>query len=260
MSESGHRTARIALVFLTGVSFFGLVLAGLLMVSPPVSRVDFAWRKPVVGSVFALICVLGSLAVVFPDVCSRGFGSGDGERRRGHVHFSLKRAASASVGDSAILRGHHPTCDVFSSHVFRFGGRVFCATCSGLFLGALLSLVGVVVYFFGGWFVGGDVLLVGLVGMLGVGFGLLQSLVVRVGWGFVRVLSGLLFVVGALFVLVAVDVLAHDFFLDVFLVLLTVLWLVTRIYLSQWEHTRMCSACGSESCVFGRQDEKNGGL
>jgi len=250
MSASGHRSANVSLVFLTGVSFFGLVLAGLLVVSPPVSRVDFAWRKPVVGLVFGLVCVLGSLATVFPDTCSRGFGSVKKKSRGGWVHFSFKKGGSGSVGASAVLRGHHPTCAVFSSHVFRLHGRVLCATCSGLLLGGALSLVGVVVYFFVGFSVGGSVLLLGFVGLAGVAVGLLQSVLFRVRWSFVRVLSGLVFAVGALLVLVAVDGLVGDLFLDVFVVLLSVFWIFTRVSLSRWEHDGMCSMCDSASCVL----------
>lgn len=250
MSASGHRSANVSLVFLTVVSFFGLVLVGLLMVSPPVSQVDFVWRKPVVGSIFAVICVLGSLAAVFPGACSRGFGSVKKKSSGGWVHFSFKKGGSDSVHDSAVLRGHHPVCGVFSSHVFKLGDGVFCATCSGLFLGGVLSLVGAVVYFFVGWSVGDGVLLVGFVGVVGVAVGLLQSVLIRVRWSSVRVVSGLLFAVGALLVLVAVDGLVGDLFLDVFLVLLTVFWLVTRVALSQWEHRSMCSNCNSVSCVL----------
>lgn len=253
MSTSGHRSANVSLAFLTGVSFFGLVLAGALMVNPPVSGVDFVWRKPVVGSIFALICVLGSLAAVFPGACSRGFGSVKRESGSGHVHFGFGGGVSGSAGDSAVLRGHHPACGVFSSHVFRVGGGVFCATCSGLLLGGVLSLVGVVVYFFVGFSVGGSVLLVGFVGLAGVAVGLLQSVLIRVRWSFVRVLSGLVFAVGALLILVAVDGLVGDLFLDVFVVLLSVFWIFTRVSLSRWEHDGMCSACDSVSCVLGER-------
>jgi len=204
----------------------------------------------VAGSIFAAGCMLGSLAVVFPDACSRGFGSVKKKSRGGWVHFSFKRGVSALVGDVAVLRGHHPTCGVFSSHVFRLGGRVLCATCSGLFLGGVLSLVGVVVYFFVGLAVGGSVLLVGFVGLAGVAVGLLQSVLIRVRWSFVRVLSGLLFAVGALLILVAVDGLVGDLFLDVFVVLLSVFWIFTRVALSRWEHDGMCSKCDSVSCVL----------
>jgi hypothetical protein len=252
MSASDQRSASVALVFLTSASFFGLILAALLAISPPVSQVDFVWRKPVVGSLFALVCVVGSLAVFFPSRCSKVFNYGKREKEHSQGHFGFRRFARASEGDSFVLRGHHPECSVFSSHVFSLGGRTFCATCSGLFLGALVSLVGVGAYFSGSWHVGQNGFLIASVGVFGVTVGLLQVPLIKIQRSFVRVFSGVSLAVGAFLILVVVDDLAQGFFLDVYLVFLTVCWLVTRISLSQWEHEKMCRACDRSSCELGR--------
>jgi len=251
MSASNHKTSNVALLFLTSVSSFGLILATLFTVNPPISQEDFVWRKPVVGSIFASICVLGALAVFFPNECSRGFNFGKGEKSQGLFSFVFKRGFVISKSNSSVLRGHHPTCDRFSSHVFDLGGRTFCATCSGLFLGALVALVGATVYFFGNWQIGQDSFWVVWVGVLGVTLGLMQSPLLKVQRSFVRVFSGVLFAIGTFLILVVVDGLARNFLLDVFLVFLTVLWLVTRISLSQWEHEKVCAACNSASCELG---------
>ena len=256
MSTPNHKPANVALLFLTSVSFFGLILAALLTVNPAISQEDFVWRKPVVGSIFASVCVLGSLAVFFPNACSRGFNFGKGQKRRGWFSFSFKRGFATSKSDSSVLRGHHPTCDRFSSHVFNLDGRTYCATCSGLFLGALLALVGVVVYFFGNWQNGQHAFWVVWVGVLGVTLGLLQSPLLKIQRSSVRVFSSALLAIGTLLILVVVDELARNFFLDVFLVFLTVFWLTTRISLSQWEHEKICSTCSSASCELGRWMKK----
>jgi len=255
MSTPDRKSANITLLFLTSVSFLGLVLVVMFTSNPPVSQADFVWRKPVVGSIFALVCVLGALAVFFPNECSRGFSFGKGERHQEWFSFSFKRGLT-SKSDSSVLRGHHPTCARFSSHVFNLGGRMFCATCSGLLLGALVSLVGVIAYFFDNWQVGPDASWLVWVGVLGVALGLLQSPLLKVQRSFVRVFSGALLAVGAFLILMVVDELASDFFLDVFLVFLTVFWLVTRVFLSQWEHEKICSSCSSVPCELGRSTKK----
>jgi len=256
MSASNHKFANAALLFLSSVSFFGLILTALFTVNPSISQEDFVWRKPVVGSIFASVCVLGALAVFFPNECSRGFNFGKGEKRLGWFSFSFKRGFVTSDGNSSVLRGHHPPCARFSSHVFNLGGRMFCATCSGLFFGALVSLAGVAAYFFGNWQVGQNTFLAGLVGVLGVALGLLPVPLLRVQRSFVRVFSSALLAVGTLLILVVVDEVAHNIFFDVFLVFLTVLWLVTRISFSHWEHEKICSTCSSASCELGRWMKK----
>lgn len=247
MPTPNHKSANATLLFLVSVSMFGLILVASFTNHPPISIDDFVWRKPVVGSVFALVCALGVLAVFFPNECSRAFIFGRIQKRQSWFSFSFRRGLLTSEGDS-VLCGHHPKCGCFSSHVFSFGRRRFCATCSGLFLGAVIALVGIAVFFFGNWQIGQNAFLAVGIGMVGVTIGLLQSPLIRLERSFVRVFSGACLAVGAFLILAAVDELARSFFLDVFLVFLTVFWLYTRISLSQWEHEKICSTCGSVSC------------
>jgi len=243
------------LLFFIAVSFFGLCLISVITLNPPVSQENFSWRKPLIGSMFASICVLGIIGVFFPNECSRAFDFGNREKRRNRFH-GFKRGVGVSKNDPTALRGHHPTCGHFSSHVFRVKGTILCATCSGLFLGALIVLVGVVSYFFGNLQMGQSAFLLVWSGIMGVIFGLFQPLLLNLHRSFVRVFSSALLAIGSFLILAGIDELARDFFLDVFLVFLTVFWLVTRIHFSQWEHEKMCSTCSSESCDFLSKQKK----
>ena len=68
------------LLFLMGVSFFGLFLLGILPLNPPLMEEGFPWRKPIVVLIFGSICVLGILAAIFPEKTSYIFfvAKGDG--------------------------------------------------------------------------------------------------------------------------------------------------------------------------------------
>lgn len=241
-------------LFMMIVAFFGLFLVAMLTFNPPVTRENLAWRKPMIGSMFASVCVLGIIAVFYPNRCSRAFDLRSRERRRSRL-FGFNRVVSVSENNVSALRGHHPRCGNFSSHVFRIGDKIFCATCSGLFLGAVVVLVGVAFYFFGNWQTGQHALSMVWVGILGVTLGLLQPPLLNVHRSMVRVFSGALLAVGAFLILVGIDELAHNLFSDVFLVFLTVFWLMTRISLSQWEHEKTCSMCGLAFCELAEQTE-----
>ncbi|NIR87607.1 hypothetical protein GWO13_08650 [Candidatus Bathyarchaeota archaeon] len=125
--------------------------------------------------------------------------------------------------------------------------RTFCIACTGLFLGGLVSLVGTALYFFGDLRVEQNSLLLVWVGVLGVGSGLFQFKVKR---KIIRLFLNFYFVLGAFLVLVGIDELVQSVFLDLFLVSLSVLWLVTRISLSQWDHKRICYTCNLDFCKF----------
>ena len=202
-----------------------------------------SWRKPLIGSIFAVICIFGILAVFFPIKCSRVFDFGKG--REGNTPYH-SRLASHGRARSPSLQGHHPPCEHYLGHVFRIGERTFCAACTGLLLGGFLALVGAILYFFGDCgFEQGTSLMV-WIGAAGVGLGLFQ-------FGFrrgIRLVLNIFFVLGAFLILVGVDNLVQNLMIDLFLEALIIFWLFARISLSQWDHERICYACKVGVCAF----------
>jgi len=246
LRELNSQINKSTILFQVSVSLFGLILVALFVVSPQVSQEPFVWRKPLVGSAFAVVCILGILAVLFPSSCSGFFAAGAKQKGLG---------AQVSHAASSTLRGHHPQCIHFSGHVFVVGERTFCATCSGLFLGALLALAGDGASFFFGWQVGQNAVVAVAVGVVGVSLGLAQSSLPILQRGVTRLFTGVFFVVGAFLILLGIEESSRSVSLDLFVVALSVLWLVTKISLSKRDHERICSRCPSESCDF----KKNSG-
>jgi len=242
-------------LFFVVVSFFGLFIISVLSFSPPAPQENFVCRKPLIGAMFASICVLGILADISPNECTRVLDLRKKEKRWNRF-YGFKRGVVVSENDSTALYGHHPMCGRFSSHVFRADGKILCATCSGLFLGALIVLGGVALYFLGNLQTEQNAFSLVWVGIIGVIFGLFQSPLIDFHRSYVRVFSSSFFAIGSFLILVGIDDLARDFFLDVFLVFLICFWLMTRISLSQWEHEKICSTCSSAVCDFFEQTKK----
>jgi len=61
MSKKPLRSFNIT--YLIIMSFLGLFLTGMLTVYPPRVHENLLWRRPLIGSIFALICGFGILAV-----------------------------------------------------------------------------------------------------------------------------------------------------------------------------------------------------
>ena len=138
MLTLNSKLASLTLLFLVAVSFFGLTLAVVFAVNPPEAQDDFALRKPAVGSALAVVCVLGIFAVVYPASCAGIVGLKERDKT---VHSFHKVRVK-------VLRGHHATCEPYSTHVIKIGVKIFCASCSGLFVGAVIVLVCVGLFFF----------------------------------------------------------------------------------------------------------------
>ncbi len=236
------------LLFLMCVSFFGLFLVGILTFNPPVAE-SLPWRKPVIGSVFGSICVLGSLAALFPKKC---LGAIHPKKEENPVkrYRSSQESNFRKRGVRFAVRGHHPDCGNFSGHVFKVGNRTFCTSCTGLLLGALISLIANILYFSDAWQLDQKSLPTVYFGILGISFGLLQFPFFKNRKSPLRFLLNLFFVLGAFLILVEIDTLVQSTVLDLFLMLLIVFWIFTRISLSQWDHKRICSACNVATCEF----------
>jgi len=235
--------------FLVTLSLFGLFLAGVISFYPPEVGKSSLWRKPIIGSIFGSICILGVLAALFPKKCSGFFDLRKGEKG-GHSYLNQ----FASHGTSSTARGHHPDCESFSTHVFRMGNRTFCTACTGLLLGGLSALAGTILYFFGNWRIEPSSLLLIWMGILGVGFGLFQFKFK----GIVRLFLNVFFAFGVFLILIGFDELVHSVTVDLFLIALTLFWLFTRISLSQWDHRKICLACRFATCerAYKRKREK----
>jgi hypothetical protein len=229
------------------ISFLGLLLILVLTIYPPTATGDNPWRKPLIGSIFSILCVLGILAVFAPNKCGKIF---DGKKENDLPDLAVPKVPHEG---GTVLRGHHPNCGKYSAHVFRIGDRIFCAACVGLLLGGLLALAGTVVYFFCELWVSDYSVLIVLLGVVGVIFGLFQFKVK----GLFRLFANIGFVLGALLILIGIDVVVHSLFFDLFVVCLIVFWLSTRIVVSQWDHEVICSDCKTGNCDF--RAEKNGG-
>ena len=222
------------LLFFVCVSVFGSITAALLALSPQPIQENVALRKPLVGSLFASVCVLGIIAIFLPGQCSE---VSHARKKRKEKDFDMEPSSSRSspVG----FEGHHADCGEFSSHTIRISGHVLCAACTGLLLGSLASIVGTALYFFGGLQWGHVSTLFVLLGQVGIFLGLAQFKFA----GYVRLVLNAFYVLSAFLTLSGIDQHSGNLFIDLYMIGIIVFWILTRILISQWDHSRICSRC-----------------
>ncbi len=225
-----------SLIFLIATSIFGLLTTLALVTTEPVVRDSYFWRKPLIGSVFSAVCIVGIIAAFRPNKCSERFETEETTKTSGN-----------GVLLNHQIKGHHPACQRFSAHTIAFSTHVVCAACTGLALGAFLAILGTAIYIFAGNVpveTGQLMLIAGSVFVL-LGFAQLKFK------SSVRLALNAAFVAGAYLVLTGVDILVGNVLLDLYVISLIGLWIWTRIWLSEWDHARTCRSC-KYKCVLGR--------
>jgi hypothetical protein len=228
--------------FYLAVSLLGLFLLVFLTFSQTVLMTEFSWQKPLTGSIFSTICILGIIAGLSPNRCSRITHYKTTEKG---ISQTTKR--SINEKNSITFRGHHPMCDNFASHILSFRNQIICAGCTGLVTGAIVSLVGSFLYFFVGYQISEANMLIFWLGFLGVIFGLLQYKISNKS-GFAHFMLNVIFVLGAFFLLVGINSINESLSLNLYFLALSVYWILTRIELSRREHRKKCADCGLKPC------------
>jgi hypothetical protein len=221
----------LTLGFMVACSLFGSLVILLMVAYPPTTIQDYFWRKPLVGSIFFLICAGGSLLAVTPRKCSMA-----------HETQMVRTLMDSDVktGFPVTSEGHHPNCGRFSAHTIRFRGTSYCAACTGLLIGGVVAMIATALYFFFGLNSESISFPAIAVGQLGLGSGLIQF---EFG-SWTRSAANLMFVLGGSFMLIGVDQLVGSVFVDIYVTGLIVLWILTRVMISQWDHHRICISCG----------------
>lgn len=211
-------------VISVAVYLVSLLTVLIIVFNPPPVQADPSSRKTLTWIVFNTICVAGVLASVFPETCSRVF---------------LEKAGG-NASPQKRIEGHHPVCEAFSTHVVKIDKHVFCAACTGLFVGGVSAIVFSTAYFFSGLSLekSPQPVLIGVIMVMLVLLG-------QAAKGFTRVLLNLVFPIGGMLVLIGFDNLFESLFLNAFITALIVFWIMVRTMVSSRSHRKTCSSCRS---------------
>jgi hypothetical protein len=238
------------LLFLVFVSFSTLCLIAMIaFLSPHVSD-GFALRRQLTGLIFSVLCILGIIAVFFPQHCSRSPHKerSISERSDSSLQREGDLQKSSWIGGISVTHGHHPLCHPYRQHELVFGKKTLCSACMGLFCGALIALAGAWFVFLQQFPYNLPYGIVFALGAVWIVFGLAPYVVANPLGPVRRFSFNALMIVGMLLALVGVDGRAHSFALNAFLIGFFVFVLFTRISLSQDKHEQICATCG-QTCA-----------
>lgn len=193
----------------------------------------------VVGVVFISSCVLGISLALRPNWI-KGFT----ERES---HDAKKQQPQTKLRGRL---GHHPDCEQFESHTIRLKNKILCAGCSGLALGSIVSIFLMGVY----------ILLPNkippaiphisiMLGMILIGLNYIETIIPTRNT-IVHLISNIFLVIGFFFVVIGIFQSTGSLIYGIFGVLISFLWLDTRIRLSGWHHTSICKDCGETCKVY----------
>jgi len=220
------------------LSSIGAVFVLVIALRSEASTVEFADRI-VVGGAFVASCVLGiSLAL-----------------RPGWIRRSSKVRSHAVIEDEQEpterkMVGHHPDCTAFKDHVVQIGGRELCSGCTGLAIGSVTGMLLAVLYVA----VPMETTQGILVALMFLGMVLIAFSYLDIAFSFGNARTHLavnfLLVIGFYSVVISVHQLSGSIAFSLVSIIISFLWLDTRIQLSSWRHAETCKKCGEMCRIY----------
>jgi len=144
-------------------------------------------------------------------------------------------------------KGHHPDCEHFFYHTIKTQKKIFCAGCFGLSLGSIISISIMVLY---------TITEINMPSTLFYPFLYLGIIIIDLIFietflsiknTTVHVISNVFLVISFLLVCISILEITGNPLYVAISILFSILWLDTRIHLSNWRHTLICTNCG-ENC------------
>jgi hypothetical protein len=192
--------------------------------------------RMVVGVVFISSCVFGISLAVRPNWIKRFT-----ERKS---HDMKKQRPRTKLRER---QGHHPDCERFESHTITMKDKILCAGCTGLALGSIVSIFLMSVYIFIPKEIPPTILHISIMpGMFLIALNYIET-VIPTRKTLLHLISNIFLVIGFFFVVIGIFQSTCSVIYGIFGVLISFLWLDTRIRLSSWQHTMICKDC-SETC------------
>lgn len=195
------------------------------------------YDKLFVGGVFITICLFGISLAIYPGWFKRF--------TKQEKHSPNKKQTQKTTRKR---KGHHPDCDQFQNHTIRIDdNKMLCAGCLGLSIGAILSIFLMILYIV----IGNELSFTTLyffmfLGLIIIGL-VYVEIMIPIENIIIHVLSNVFLVISFLLIVICIFETTGNKIYGAVSILLSFLWLDTRIQLSNWRHTLICKNC-DENC------------
>lgn len=214
-------------------AFLLLILA---FFSPSNISIIGTYDKLVIGGAFITSCIFGISLAIWPSwhkklVISRN-------------HDANKQQEQKTNRER---QGHHPNCNQFQNHIIRIKNKTYCAGCLGLTIGSIISIFFMIIYLI----IASNNSLTTFHFFIILGFIIIGIIYIEImlpiRHAVIHVISNIFLVIGFLLITIGIFEITGNRIYGFACILLSFLWLDTRIQLSNWRHGLICGNC-TETC------------
>jgi len=194
------------------------------------------YDKLFVGLIFIASCIFGISLALYPNWF-----------RISTKHTTVHLDGEKSKMNTRKYKGHHPDCGNFWSHTVEIKDKILCAGCLGLSIGSIMSIILTIFYIL---FIRNEsateFYYVVFIGLAIIGF-VYTEIILPLRHAIVHVISNIFLVLSFFLINIGIFEITGNKMYYILSMVISFLFLDTRIQLSNWQHARICESC-SETC------------
>jgi len=212
-----------------------LLLILTLFVNPNNTNLSI-FDKSIIGILFIISCLIGISLTNNP-----------GWIKRLLKNQFQKTSNNKTKKNVRKREGHHPDCDKFNMHTIEIKNKKYCTGCLGISIGCIISIILMIFYILNNVKISSDILsyLVTL-GFIILGLVFIEIMINRRKI-FAHIFLNSLLVISFFLIVVGIFEITGSIIYGIICIILSFLWLDTRIQLSNYHHKKICINC-NKSC------------
>lgn len=220
-----------------GASLISLVMIVSMFSSPNTKTIHMS-DKLAIGIPFIVSCLFGISIAIKPNFTRSSSQRCDHDGGQHLQPIMIRR------------EGHHPECEQFKNHTIKIENKILCAGCSGLAMGSVISIALMSAYIVFLKEIQQDILPVLVIfGMVLIALNYIEN-VIPGKKNYFHMISNCFLVISFFFIVTGIFHLTGSIIYGLFGILISFLWLDTRIRLSNWHHFEVCKNCRLTCKVF----------
>jgi len=193
--------------------------------------------KIIVMSVFFVCCLFGLSLAIYPGWTKRLIKIKKYHKDKGKDQYKIR------------FLGHHPNCENFRSHILKTSKKTYCAGCLGLIIGFLSSVFLMTLYLMmEASFSPAAKYMMIFIGILFVLIGLVEYF--TISNTILHIILNIIFVIALLLIIVGILEITQNKIYGFISIMISFIFIETRIHLSHWKHARICNDCINDCKIY----------
>lgn len=206
----------------------------MIQIKPNIINTNIFTEKLLVIGAFFTSCILGISLAIYPNWWKKN--KKNTKYTPNFKNLETKRS----------FKGHHPDCNNFKNHIILIKNKPRCTGCLGLIIGAIVSILLIILYQIIPLKLSINIYYILFIIGIIILFLVYGEILFLKRNRFLHIILNSLLILSFLIITLSILEITKNSIYAIITLILCILWLNTRIIISNQQHHRICNSCNKE--------------